>query len=73
MEARDTFTLRMLYPRQQNSDNHWIGGRVGPRAGLDPLVKITTSALPGTKLRTLVHLPDRAIPVPKCRFVVGVL
>jgi hypothetical protein len=73
MEVRGSFTLRMLYPRKQNSDNRWIGGRVGPRAGLDPLVMRKTSALPGIKLRTLVQLPDRATPVPKCRFVVGVL
>jgi hypothetical protein len=34
-----SFTLRPLYPRKRAPRTHWIGGRVGPRAGLDAVVK----------------------------------
>jgi hypothetical protein len=33
------FTPRPLYPRVKAPGTHWIGDRVGPRAGLDAVVK----------------------------------
>jgi hypothetical protein len=34
-----SFTSRPLYPRERAPGTHWIGGWVGPRAGLDAVVK----------------------------------
>jgi hypothetical protein len=34
-----SFTPRPLYPRESVPDTHWIGGWVGPRAGLDDVEK----------------------------------
>jgi hypothetical protein len=34
-----SFTPRPLYPRERAPSTHWIGGWVGPRAGLDAEVK----------------------------------
>jgi hypothetical protein len=33
------FTPRLLYPQERAPGTHWIGGWVGPRAGLDAVVK----------------------------------
>jgi len=33
------FTSRPLYPGERAPDTHWIGGRVGPRAGLDAVTR----------------------------------
>jgi len=32
-------TLRLLYPRRKTPDAHWLGGWVGPRAGLEAVEK----------------------------------
>jgi hypothetical protein len=34
-----SFTNRPLYPRERDPGTHWIGGCIGPRAGLDAVVK----------------------------------
>jgi hypothetical protein len=34
-----SFTPRSLYPTEMFPDTHWIGGWVGPRAGLDAVVE----------------------------------
>jgi hypothetical protein len=34
-----SFTPRPLYLRERAPDTHWIGGWVGPRAGLDMVSK----------------------------------
>jgi hypothetical protein len=34
-------------PRERTSSTHWIGGWVGPRAGLDSAVKKNSQPLPG--------------------------
>jgi hypothetical protein len=41
---------RPLYLGQKAPDTHWIGGWVGPRAGLDDVEKI----LDPTETRTLI-------------------
>jgi hypothetical protein len=40
-------------PRKEPSGTHWIGGWVGPRAGLDDVEKGKFLTLPGLELRTL--------------------
>jgi hypothetical protein len=42
-----SFTSRPLYPGERALSTHWIGGRVGPRAGLDALEKRKILPLPG--------------------------
>jgi hypothetical protein len=37
-----SFTPRTLYHRGENPDNHWTGGRLGPRADLDAVAKRRT-------------------------------
>jgi len=39
MEWVVSFTHRPLYPRERTRGTHWIGGWVGPSAGLDTVVK----------------------------------
>jgi hypothetical protein len=34
---------RQLYPRERTPGTYWIGGRVGPRGGLDTVAKIKVS------------------------------
>jgi len=34
-----SFTVLLLYPQEKGPSTHWIGGWVGPRAGLDPVLK----------------------------------
>jgi hypothetical protein len=52
---------------------HWIGGWVGPRAGLDDVEKRRFLSLPGLELRPSVVQPvasrytDYAIPAPQRR------
>jgi hypothetical protein len=47
-EWRYTFTLRPLYTREGASSTHWIGGGVGPTAGLEAVLKRKESLpLPG--------------------------
>jgi hypothetical protein len=45
-----SFKPRPLYPPTQ-----WIGGWVGPRAGLDDVENIKFLILPGLELRSLGH------------------
>jgi hypothetical protein len=40
-------------PREKAPGTHWIGGWVGPRAGLDDLEKRKFLTLPGLELRPL--------------------
>jgi len=35
-----SFTPRPLYPKERTLGIHWIGDCVGPRAGLDAVLKI---------------------------------
>jgi hypothetical protein len=42
-----------LYPRENNSGTHWIGGWVGPRAGLDDVEKRKFLSLSELELRPL--------------------
>jgi hypothetical protein len=42
-----TLTPRPLYPRERAPSTHCIGGRVGPRAGLDSGEKKNSHPLPG--------------------------
>jgi hypothetical protein len=39
-----------LYPREGTPGTHWIGGWVGPRAGLDDVKKRKFLILPGLEL-----------------------
>ena len=45
------FTPRTLYPLRKNPGTHWIGGWVGPRAGLDVFNRRKTP-LPDSKHRS---------------------
>jgi hypothetical protein len=40
-------------PGERVSGTHWIGGRVGPRAGLDYMEKRKFLTLPGLELRPI--------------------
>jgi hypothetical protein len=42
-----SFTLQPLHPRERTPSTHWIGGWVGPRAGLDNVEKRKFLTLPG--------------------------
>jgi hypothetical protein len=42
-------------PGEKAADTHYIGGWVGPRAGLDDVEKRKFLALPGLELRPLGH------------------
>jgi hypothetical protein len=42
-----------LPPGKEPPGTHWIGGWVGPRAGMDDLEKRKFLTLPGLELRTL--------------------
>jgi hypothetical protein len=48
-----SFTPRPLYTRERDRGTHWIGGWVGPRAGLDAAEKRKFLILPGLELRPL--------------------
>jgi hypothetical protein len=50
-----SFTPQPLYPREKAPSTHWIGGWVGPRAGLDNVEKTKFLTLPGLELRPLGH------------------
>jgi hypothetical protein len=45
-----TSPLRLLYPRRKGLRYHWIGGWVGPKAGLDDVEKRKFLSLPGLEL-----------------------
>jgi hypothetical protein len=45
-----SFTPLLLYPWGKNHGTHWTGGWVGPRAGLDHVVKRKFLLLLGFKL-----------------------
>jgi len=49
--------LHSFTPRQRAPPTHWIGGWVGPRAGLDAVVK---RKIPGPYLDTPPDQPDRS-------------
>jgi hypothetical protein len=49
-----SFTPRPLYPRERAPGTHWIGGWVGPRAGLDDMEKRKFLTLPGLELCSIV-------------------
>jgi hypothetical protein len=56
-----SFTHRPLYPRETAPSTHWIGGWVGPRAGLDAVVKRKIPSPcgewnPGRSARSLVTI-----------------
>jgi hypothetical protein len=40
-------------PGERAAGNHWIGGKVDPRAGLDDVERRKFLTLPGLELRTL--------------------
>jgi hypothetical protein len=42
-------------PREKTPSTHWIGGWVGPRAGLDGMEKGKFLILPGIELKPLGH------------------
>jgi hypothetical protein len=48
-----SFTPLSLYPREGAPCTYWIGGWMGPRAGLDDLEKRKFLTLPGLELRPL--------------------
>jgi hypothetical protein len=48
-----SFTFRPLYPQERAPSTHWIGGWVGPRAGLDDMEKGKFLTLPGVELKSL--------------------
>jgi hypothetical protein len=48
-----SFTPRQLYPGKRAPGTHWIGGGVGPRAGLDDVEKRKFFPPPGLELRPL--------------------
>jgi hypothetical protein len=48
-----SFTPLPLYLRERAPGTHWIGGWVGPRAGLDDVEKRKFLSLPGLLLRPL--------------------
>jgi hypothetical protein len=48
-----SFTPRPLYPRGKSHSTHWIGGWVGPRAGLDDVEKRKFLTLSGRQLRSV--------------------
>jgi hypothetical protein len=39
LEVSGSVTHRQLYPQKRATGTHWIGGSVGPRAGLDAVMK----------------------------------
>jgi hypothetical protein len=45
------FTPLPLYPWGKNPRPHWIGGWVGPRAGLDDMEKWKFLTIPGVEFR----------------------
>jgi hypothetical protein len=75
-----SFTPRPLYSRERASRTHWIGGWVGPTAGLDNMGKWKFLPPPGLELRPLglsarsqslyqLHYPGSCtyvIPLQKC-------
>jgi hypothetical protein len=46
-----SFPPRLLYPRGKSPHNHWIGGCVDPRVGLDNMEKWKFLTPPGLELR----------------------
>jgi hypothetical protein len=48
-----SFMPQLLYPRERTPGTNWIGGWVGPKAGLDMVVKRKIPSLTGT--HTLNH------------------
>jgi hypothetical protein len=60
-----SFTPRPLYPRKRAPDTYWIGSWVGPRAGLDAVVKrkVPSPWTPDHPARSPV-LYHWAIPAP---------
>jgi hypothetical protein len=51
----NAFTPRPLYPEKRNPGIHWIGGCVGPKSGVDAVVKRKIQALAGN--RSLIVQP----------------
>jgi hypothetical protein len=50
-----SFTHRPLYPRERALGTHWLGGWMGPKAGLDDVEKRKFLTLPRLELRPLVR------------------
>jgi hypothetical protein len=54
-------------PRERAPGTHWIGGWVGPRAGLDDVEKRKFLILPGLELRHIGH-PARSQSLYRLRY-----
>jgi hypothetical protein len=54
-------------PGERAPDTHWIGGWVGPRAGLDDVEKRKFLTLPGFELH-LLGLPARSQSLSRLRY-----
>jgi hypothetical protein len=77
-----TFTPLPLYPLGESLRYLWIGGRVGPTAGLDGVEKRKFMILPGIELGPLgrqarsqllyrLRYPDYAIPTPHVIIIIN--
>jgi hypothetical protein len=53
-----SFTLRHFTPRKKAPGTHWIGGWVGPRAGLDAVAK---RKIPSSSWELSAGRPDRSV------------
>jgi hypothetical protein len=62
-----SFTPLPLYPSERAPGTHWIGGWVGPRAGLDYVEKRKFLTLPGLELRPLSR-PARSQSLYRLRY-----
>jgi hypothetical protein len=60
-------TLAALPPGERAPGTHWIGGSVGPRAGLDDMEKRKFLTLPGLELRPLGR-PSRSQSLYRLRY-----
>jgi hypothetical protein len=63
-----SFTALPLYPGGKETSTHWIGGWVGPRAGLDDVKKKKFLTLPGLELRPLDR-PARSQSLYRLRYL----
>jgi hypothetical protein len=60
-------SLLLPPPREKALGTHWIGGWVGPRAGLDKVEKLKFLILPGVELR-LLGCPARSQSLYRLRY-----
>jgi hypothetical protein len=67
LEVWSASRLGPLYPGERAPGIHWIGGWMGPGAGLDDVEKRKFLTLPGLELRPL-GLPARSQSLYRLRY-----